>query len=569
MKVLGISAYYHDSSAALLVDDAIVAAAQEERFTRVKHDNGFPVNACKFCLNEVGLDIGDIDAVVFYEKPFIKFERILVSSIASFPASLGMFLKIMPIWLKDKLNMRGLVAKELKNVFGERPKMIKFVEHHLSHAAFAYCTSGYENADILVVDAVGEWATTSIMKADGSSIEVVKEQRFPDSIGLLYSSFTQFLGFRVNSDEYKVMGLAPYGDGKSIQTQEYIRLIKNEILIHTGDVFPHLNLSYFGFQYGDRMIRAKKWEQLFGISMREPSDALKQEHKNLALAIQTVTENILGGIIESMKRDGDSRNLCICGGVALNCAANGAMLRKKIYPSIYVPFAPGDCGCSIGAALAYSMLTTGNRKYRISPYLGPKYSDQEIRRAMVENGLRYSEYSSKEDLCNKAAELIANGAIIGWFQERMELGPRALGNRSILADARDPEMKNKVNSRIKFREPFRPFAPCVMAEYAPALFSGCTESHFMMFTYPVKVLSLPAVTHVDLSARVQTVRESDNVLFYRLLKSFKELTGCPVMLNTSFNVMGEPIVLTPQDAIDTFKKSGLDYLVIENFIVKK
>lgn len=568
MNILGISAYYHDSSAALLIGDTIVAAAQEERFTRIKHDNGFPANACKYCLEEAGLTIDEIDAIVFYEKPFIKFERILVSSIASFPKSLKMFLKIMPIWLKEKLNMRRLISRELKAVFGNRPKQIKFIEHHLCHTAFAYSASGYGNADILIVDAVGEWATTSIMKADGAKIEVLAEQRFPDSIGLLYSSFTQFLGFKVNSDEYKVMGLAPYGEKDSTQTQEYIKLIKDRIIRNDG-IFPRLNLSYFSFQYGDRMIREKKWEQLFGIPMRQPTGKFEQSYKNLALAIQIVTEDILKGILEYLKANSGSDNLCICGGVALNCAANGAMLSKDIYSNIYVPFAPGDCGCSIGAAVAYSILINGKTKYQISPYLGPEYPDNEIEKYLIESDLNYSICGDEQDLCCRTAQLIADESIIGWFQGRMELGPRALGNRSILADARNPEMKDMVNSRIKFREAFRPFAPSVMEEYADSCFAGCIKSPYMMFTYPVTTKILPATTHLDETARVQTVSESDNPKYYKLLKTFKTLTGCPAILNTSFNVMGEPIVCTPSDAIATFKKSGLDYLVIGNFIVKK
>lgn len=568
MNILGISAYYHDSSAALLIGDTIIAAAQEERFTRIKHDNGFPANACKYCLDEAGLTINEIDAIVFYEKPFIKFERILVSSIDSFPKSLKMFLKIMPIWLKEKLNMRRLISRELKAVFGNRPKQIKFIEHHLCHAAFAYSASGYGNADILIVDAVGEWATTSIMKADGAKIEVLAEQHFPDSIGLLYSSFTQFLGFKVNSDEYKVMGLAPYGEKESPLTQKYIKLIKDRI-IRNVNIFPQLNLSYFSFQYGDRMIREKKWEQLFGIPMRQPTDDLEQSHKNLALAIQIVTEDLLQGILEYLKANSGSNNLCICGGVALNCAANGAMLSKDIYSNIYVPFAPGDCGCSIGAALAYSILINGKTKYQISPYLGPEYPDNEIEKYLIERNLNYSICDDEQDLCCRTAQLIADGSIIGWFQGRMELGPRALGNRSILADARNPGMKDMVNSRIKFREAFRPFAPSVMEEYADSYFAGCTKSTYMMFTYPVKTKILPATTHIDETARVQTVSELDNPKYYKLLKTFKAITGCSAILNTSFNIMGEPIVCTPSDAIATFKKSGLDYLVIGNFIVKK
>lgn len=371
MKILGISAYYHDSSAALLVDNTVVAAAQEERFTRVKHDNSFPVNACRFCLQKAGLELSEIDVVVFYEKPFLKFERILVSQISSFPKSLPMFLKSTPIWLKDKLNMRRLIRKEIKSIFGVTPKEIKFVEHHLSHAALAYCTSGYKKSDILVVDAVGEWTTTSIMRAEGTTFEIVKEQRFPDSIGMLYSAFTQYLGFKVNSDEYKVMGLAPYGIENDPQTQNYIRIIETNLLSFK-DGFPILNLSYFSFTYGDSIIKRTKWERLFDLRIRKENDIIAQTHKNLAFAIQKVTEDILFGLISSMKKESGTNNLCLCGGVALNCAANGALLQQKAYSNMFVPFAPGDCGCSIGAALAYAMIYSGNSHYHVSPFLGPE-----------------------------------------------------------------------------------------------------------------------------------------------------------------------------------------------------
>ena len=568
MRVLGISAYYHDSSAALLVDDTIVAAAQEERFTRVKHDNSFPVNACRFCLQKAGLELSEIDVVVFYEKPFLKFERILVSQISSFPKSLPMFLKSTPIWLKDKLNMRKLIRKELKSIFGATPKEIKFVEHHLSHAALAYCTSGYNKSDILVVDAVGEWATTSIMRAEGTSFEIVKEQRFPDSIGMLYSAFTQYLGFKVNSDEYKVMGLAPYGIENDSQTQTFIRIIETNLLSFK-DGFPILNLSYFSFTYGDSIIKRAKWERLFDLRIRKEKDVIVQTHKNLAFAIQKVTEDILLGLISSMKKESDTNNLCLCGGVALNCAANGALLRQKAYSNMFVPFAPGDCGCSIGAALAYAMIYSGNSHYHVSPYLGPEYTHSEIKQTLIDNQLDFVEINDEKELCNHTAGLIADNKIIGWFQGRMEFGPRALGNRSILADAGNPKMKEMVNSRIKFREAFRPFAPSVTAEGAAIIFNECHNSPYMMFTYQVNSNALPAITHVDNSARVQTVSFNDNPRYHTLLESFKELTGCPVVLNTSFNIMGEPIVMSPQDAINTFNNSGLDYLIIGNFIVEK
>lgn len=570
MKILGISAYYHDSSVALLVDDTIIAAAQEERFTRIKHDNSFPAKACRFCLDYAGYTLEDIDAVVFYEKPFLKFERILESQIATFPRSFKMFLKTSPIWLKEKLNMRKLIGNEFKKIFGVKPKSIKFVEHHISHAAFAYCASGFNESDILVVDAVGEWATTSNIRATGNSFEVLSEQRFPDSIGLLYSAFTQFLGFKVNSDEYKVMGLAPYGLADNAETIEFIRLIRTKILSGIENGFPILNLGYFSYQYGDRMICVEKWEHLFRIKARKSQGEILQSHMNLAYAIQNVTEELLTNLTKSMSERSSSRKLCICGGVALNCAANGYLIGQGNYENIYVPFAPGDCGCSIGAALAYDLLSRDKKPtYHISPYLGPSYNRHEIFCILESNGLNYVEVQNDNELCMICAKLISDGNIIGWFQGRMEMGPRALGNRSILADARDALMKDKVNSRIKFREGFRPFAPSVKEDKAPALFIGCSQSPYMMFTYHVLGDTIPAVTHIDGTARVQTVSKTDNPLYYELLSAFESITCCSAFLNTSFNVIGEPIVCTPQDAINTFNKSGLDYLIIGNFIVKK
>lgn len=565
MKILGISAYYHDSSAALIVDDQVVAASQEERFTRKKHDNSFPIESCRYCLSEAGIKLNDLDVVVFYEKPFLKFERILVSQIVSFPKSFPMFLRTIPIWLKEKLNMRRTITKQLEKAFGVKPPKICFVEHHLSHAAFAYCASGFDEADIIVVDAVGEWATTSIMKGNGNNIEVIAEQRYPDSIGFLYSAATQFLGFKVNSDEYKVMGLAPYGEISS-ETERFIKLIKEKLVKITDSGVVNLNLDYFKFHYGDKMIRGKKWENLFEINQRKPFSEIRQSHKNLSLAFQSVTEEI---ILNLMKSHRTSNNLCLCGGVALNCSANGKILKSGIYENVYVPFAPGDCGCSIGAALAYHILHGEECISDISAYLGPKFSASEIENMIISYRLSYEKVNSNDDLCVKTASLLSDGKIIGWFQDRMELGPRALGNRSILADARNHEMKELVNSKIKFREEFRPFAPSVLEEYAQPLFGCKRTSPYMMFTYDVASADIPSVTHVDSTARIQTVSQKENPLFYLLLRYFYTLTGCPVLLNTSFNVMGEPIVCTPKDAIKTFLNSGLDYLVIGYFIVKK
>lgn len=569
MVILGIAAYYHDSSAAIMVDGKIIAASQEERFTRVKHDNSFPIQACEYCLSEASLTIDDVDVVVFYEKPFLKFERILVSQIVSAPKSLPMFLRVMPMWLKDKLNMRGLISKEIKRAFGKRPKQIAFVEHHLSHAALAYHTSGYSSADILVVDAVGEWATTTIYRACGNEIRAIKEQRFPDSIGLLYSAFTQFLGFKVNSDEYKVMGLAPYGDADSEQTRHFIDLIKNQILNIDDDGFPILNLEYFRCHYSDSMIDSEKWENLFGISMRNADGEITQAHKNLAFAIQNVTESILEGILRIVSAHSESRNLCLSGGVALNCAATGFLRNAKIFDDIFTPFAPGDCGCSIGSIIAYCMTCGISLKRNISPYLGPEYSDSDVLEEVQTSGLSFHKFESFDEVCHEATGQIANGKIVGWFQGRMELGPRALGNRSILADARNPKMKDKVNSRIKFRESFRPFAPSVLLEYSKDLFPSCGESPHMMSTYDVADNTIPAVTHVDNTARVQTVSKEDNPMYHQLLLEFYRQTGCPAILNTSFNVMGEPIVCSPKDAIKTFLNCGLDSLFIGNYLIQK
>lgn len=568
MKILGITAYYHDSSAALIVDDKVVAAAQEERFSRKKHDNSFPVEACRYCLSEAGIELKDLDTVVFYEKPFLKFERILVSQISSFPKSFPMFLRVMPVWLKEKLNMRKLIAKNLKQIFGTTPKQIEFVEHHLSHAALAYLTSGLSETDILIVDAVGEWATTSIFHANESGIKVIKEQRFPDSIGLLYSAFTQFLGFKVNSDEYKVMGLAPYGNSHSAETQKFIRIIENELVCIEDSGFPVLNLKYFKFLYSNTTIHRGNWELLFGVPERKWDEIISQTHKNLAYAIQFVTEKILLKILQP-NNGFTSRNLCLSGGVALNCAATGIINKNANFDKVFTPFAPGDCGCSIGAIAAYCIINKIPLDRMVSPYLGPQFDNSEIVQLLESYALRYRKFESEEALCLEAAQQISEGKIIGWFQGRMEVGPRALGNRSILADARNPQMKDMVNSRIKFREAFRPFAPSVLEEYASELFEGCNHSPYMMSTYNVKTKDIPAVTHIDGTARVQTVSKEDNPLYYKLLEAFRSLTGCSVLLNTSFNVMGEPIVCTPSDAIRTFKNCGLDSLFINNFVICK
>ena len=568
MNILGISAYYHDSAAAIIVDGCIIAAAQEERFTRVKHDSSFPIEACKYCLAEAKLTLNDIDKVVFYEKPFIKFERILETHIRVAPKSIKTFLKTMPIWLKSKLNMRKLLKKEL-SVLGKYNGMIFFSEHHLSHAAFAYYTSEFLDSIILTIDAVGEWTTTSVIYGKNNKLEIIKEQHFPDSIGMLYSAFTYFLGFKVNSDEYKLMGLAPYGDKLSEQTQKFIELIEKNIVDISNDGSIILNMDYFAYDHSLVMINEKKWKELFGIDKRRENSAITQSHMNLAFAIQFVLEKIIKLLCSTLERF--SKNLCISGGTALNCSANGMLLKQSSFDAIYVPFSPGDAGAAIGAALFvyHSEEGKNDRVSNKSPYLGPMYTDSEIKHAVEKNNLKYEYIHDFSKLCDITAKLISEGNIIGWFQDRMEFGPRALGNRSILADPRIHNMKDKINQTIKFRESFRPFAPIVLEEYSNDYFDLQIESPYMMFTCPVKNNTLPAITHIDQSARVQTVNREINPKICMLLNSFYKAYGCPVLLNTSFNVMGEPIVCSPQDALSTFEKSGLDYCVIGNYLIKK
>ena len=568
MNILGISAYYHDSAAAIIVDGCIIAAAQEERFTRVKHDSSFPIEACKYCLAEAKLTLNDIDKVVFYEKPFIKFERILETHIRVAPKSIKTFLKTMPIWLKTKLNMRKLLKKEL-SVLGKYNGMIFFSEHHLSHAAFAYYTSEFLDSIILTIDAVGEWTTTSVIYGKNNKLEIIKEQHFPDSIGMLYSAFTYFLGFKVNSDEYKLMGLAPYGDKLSEQTQKFIKLIEKNIVDISNDGSIILNMDYFAYEHSMVMINEKKWKELFALDKRRENSAITQSHKNLAFAIQFVLEKIIKLLCITL--EGYSKNLCISGGTALNCSANGMLLKQSSFDAIYVPFSPGDAGAAIGAALFvyHSEEGKNERAPNKSPYLGPMYTDSEIKREVEKNNLKYEYIHDFPRLCDKTAKLISEGKIIGWFQDRMEFGPRALGNRSILADPRIHNMKDKINRKIKFRESFRPFAPIVLEEYSNDYFDLQIGSPYMMFTCTVKNNTLPAITHIDQSARVQTVNREMNPKIHMLLNSFYKAYGCPVLLNTSFNVMGEPIVCSPKDALSTFEKSGLDYCVIGNYLIKK
>lgn len=569
MTILGISAYFHDSAAALVKDGAIIAAAEEERFNRIKHYNGFPTIACKFCLEHSGVTINDVDKVVFYEKPFLKFERIIRSHINHAPKGLRTFLKAMPTWLKDKLNMRSTIMRELKDAFGISPS-VEFCHHHLSHAALSYYTSPYESCAILVIDAVGEDATTSIIKATRNSFEIVENQVFPHSLGLLYSAFTYYLGFKVNSDEYKVMGLAPYGDKKSEEYKSFKETIVNDIVtIHDGGNIE-LKEQNFAFMYADRMVKDNRWQRLFGIPKRKPNEPLTFTHANIALAIQDVTEEIMLKMARYAKDITGEENLCVVGGCALNCAAIGKLYLSSKPGSVYVPYAPGDDGAAIGCALIASGSKDRKASNRV-PYWGPSYSDDEVRNTLVATNLQYEYIAEYKELCHIVAQELANSLIIGWFQGRMEFGPRALGNRSILADPRQSYMKNKVNAMIKFRESFRPFAPAVLAEHANDIFECDVESPYMSTTFKLKrnQQEYPAITHVDNTSRIQTVSSLQNEKFYELLNAFYELTGCPLLLNTSFNVMGEPIVCSPSDAIRTFTESGIDILVINNFIIRK
>lgn len=571
MVVLGISAYYHDSAAALIVDGKVTAAICEERLSRIKHDKSFPKRAIAFCVEYSGIAYTDIDYVVFYEKPIRKFERILTTHIFHAPKGFKTFVKAMPIWLKERLNIKPTIMKSLNELCHCKINWdIRFVEHHLSHAAMAYFTSPFENAAVLVVDAVGENATTSLFKASGYKIESIKQQSFPNSVGLLYSAFTYFLGFQVNSDEYKVMGLAPYGDLCAKQTQRFINIIKTKLVRIGDDGSIIINQKYFTFMVGLRMVDDHMWTKLFGIAKRETNAPIRTEHKNLAIAIQNVIEEIFLKLATHIKSLTQCNNLCISGGCALNCSAMGKIKGSGLFSNVFVPFAPGDDGGAIGAALAFHALMSGKRYMSdISPYQGCSFKNEEVERAIKEENLEFY-FVQEENLYDEIAFSLSHGNIVGWFQGRMEFGPRALGNRSILADPRVFSMKDRVNAKVKYREAFRPFAPVVTQDDASHFFED-SNSPFMMFTTQVRIDTtlIPAVTHVDNTARIQTVTETSNIRLYKLLKAFENYSKIPILLNTSFNVMGEPIVCTPIDAIKTFKASGLDILVINNYIVKK
>lgn len=601
MKILGISAFYHDSAAAVIENGNIIAAAQEERFTRKKHDPNFPVNAVRFCLDYAGFSIDELDAVVFYDKPLLKFERLLETYYRFSPKGLQSFIMSIPVWLREKMFLKRVIFEELANVQEYDKKKVKllFPEHHLSHAASAFYPSGFEEAAILTLDGVGEWATASICHGKGKDLEILKELHFPHSLGLLYSAFTYWLGFVVNSGEYKLMGLAPYGNPKSPDLEKYKDLIKKELVDIKPDGSIWLNQDYFNYATGLRMVKDDKWTKLFGFPRRTPEDRLEQHHCDLALAIQQVTEDVVFLMAEEAKRLTGSENLCLAGGVALNCVANGKLLRRGIFKNVFIQPAAGDAGGALGAALAANYLFFKNERHlngamddMKGSYLGPEFSYLDVEQMAKKYKARYTRFDDFGQLAARVAELIADGNVIGWMQGRMEFGPRALGARSIIGDARNKEMQKKLNLKIKYRESFRPFAPSVLAEDSPEYFDINAHSPYMLLVadvaesrkadipanyYDLPLMErlyinrsdLPSITHIDFSARIQSVHKETNERYYTLIEKFKERTGYGVIVNTSFNVRGEPIVCTPDDAYRCFMRTEMDYLVAGDYLFTK
>lgn len=586
MYILGISAFYHDSAACLIHDGRIVYAAQEERFTRKKHDFGFPQNAISFCLDSAGINSTDLDIVAFYDKPFLKFERILETYLQFSPFGLKSFLKAVPLWIKKKIWIKELIKDSLAY-----EGKILFPEHHLSHAASAFFPSPFQTAAILTCDGVGEWATTSYGRGDGNRIQLHAEIRFPHSLGLLYSAFTYFTGFKVNSGEYKVMGLAPYGQPK------YKDMILSNLIDLKEDGSFRLNMKYFDFCTGLKMTN-RRFEKLFDGPARKPESKLTQREMDLARSVQDVTEEVMMRMARHVHKVTGEKKLCLAGGVALNCVSNGKILRDGPFEDIWIQPAAGDAGGAVGAALAVwhqyldnPRTCTDNSDFQNGSYLGPCFSRDQIHEFLVSRGIPFEELS-ESDLYPRVADLIARQNVIGWFRGRMEFGPRALGNRSIIGDARSPKMQEIMNLKIKFRESFRPFAPAVLQEYVGDYFTTSHTSPYMLLVSDVREDKrtsgseneatlqgieklkcprsvIPAVTHVDYSARIQSVDAMTNPGFYRLLKTFNEKYGCPVVINTSFNVRGEPIVCTPQEAYLCFMRTNMDYLVLENFVLAK
>jgi carbamoyltransferase len=593
MRILGISALYHDSAAAVVVDGRLVAAAQEERFTRKKHDASFPKNAIAYCLEAAGCRLSELDSVVFYDKPFLKFERLLETYLTFAPRGFSSFRVALPVWLKEKLFQKDMLSRELRAIDRDfSSARLLFTEHHLSHAASAFFPSPFEEAAVLTMDGVGEWATTSLGVGTGNNLSIFKEIHFPHSLGLLYSAFTYYTGFKVNSGEYKLMGLAPYGEPK------YATLILDKIIQVNDDGSFWLDQSYFDYCVGLRMTN-EKFAELFGQPARRPEkELLTQFHMDVAASIQAVTEHAVLKLAAALQRETQAKNLCMAGGVALNCVANGKLQKEGIFDAIWIQPAAGDAGGAVGAALAAYHLFEGAPR-TVTPekdgmsgaYLGPAFSDAETRSRLNAAGARFAPLNDDE-LIRATAQALADGKAVGWMQGRMEFGPRALGNRSILGDPRSPTMQKVLNLKVKYRESFRPFAPSVLHEDARAWFDLDGESPYMLLVAPVleehrramtaeeRALfgidklnvprsSIPAVTHIDYSARVQTVHADTNPRYYQLISAFKGLTGCGVVVNTSFNVRGEPIVWTPEDAFRCFMGSEIEVLAVGNCYLKK
>jgi carbamoyltransferase len=593
--VLGISAFYHDSAAALVRDGDVVAAAQEERFTRRKHDPGFPVNAVRYCLSEVGGDPNAIDRVVFYEKPFLKFERLIETYLALAPRGFASFRKAMPLWISEKLFQRDLLLRELyaiAPVLGGKSKL-RFSEHHFSHAASAYYPSPFRSALVLTMDGVGEWTTTSAAVGHENELQILKEIKFPHSLGLLYSAFTYYTGFKVNSGEYKVMGLAPYGEPR------YAKAILEHLLDLKQDGSFKLNLDYFSFCTGLTMTN-RRFDALFGGPPRRADDLLEQRHMDLAASIQAVTEEVVLRLTRALARETRQKNLCLAGGVALNCVANGKVLRDGSFENIFVQPAAGDAGGALGAALAVYHDEAGRKNQARAggscdgmkgAFLGPRFAQDDIERRLATVGAVFTTVA-EADMIAQAADALASGRAVGWHQGRMEFGPRALGNRSILGDPRSPTMQKALNLKVKYRESFRPFAPSVLRERVVDWFDLDADSPYMLLVADVKPercrtmsaeeqarfgidklnvqrSEIPAVTHVDYSARIQTVHKDTNPLYHALISRFEAVTGCPVLVNTSFNVRGEPIVCTPEDAFRCFMGCEIEFLAVGNCILRK
>ena len=594
MKILGISAYYHDAAAALVIDGDIVAAAQEERFTRVKHDSGFPTNAVRFCLEHARLRPADLDHVAFYDKPFVKFERLLETYLAYAPRGFESFRQALPVWVKEKLFQKDMLIRSLDATFGKgvnwREKLL-FSEHHLSHAASAFFPSPFDSAAILTMDGVGEWATTSLAVGRGSDISVLREIHFPHSLGLLYSAFTYYTGFKVNSGEYKVMGLAPYGEPR------YADTIRDHLIDIKTDGTFRLNLDYFDYCTGLRMTN-EKFDALFGGPPRTGEGRLTQREMDLAASIQVITEEVVLKLARSIRNETGERNLCLAGGVALNCVANGKLLRTGLYDRLWIQPAAGDAGGALGAAVASHHIfqkqprpPCNGRDRMQGSYLGPLDDIETIKSQLTTAGAKF-EVLDDAQLIARTAQALASGQAVGWHQGRMEFGPRALGGRSILGDARSPTMQKLLNLKVKFRESFRPFAPSVMREHVADWFDLDGDSPYMLLVADVRPehriamtteqqalfgidklnvarSTIPAVTHVDYSARIQTVHRDTNPRYYDLIRAFRDITGCPVVVNTSFNVRGEPIVCTPADSFRCFMGTDIEILTVGNAFLEK